>query len=1155
MYLKRLELCGFKSFADKTRMDFEPGISAVIGPNGCGKSNISDAIRWCLGEQSVKSMRSKQMLDVIFGGSQSRPTTGMAEVTLTFDNTNNVLPLDYSEVSITRRLFRSSEAEYFINRIQCRLKDIRDLFLDTGIGSEGYSIIEQGKVEFLLLASAEERRELFEEAAGVSKYKVRREETLRKLDKVEIDMNRVNDMLALLKDQISALDLAAKKARQYQKHKTDLKRLEITSLVHAIAHDQQEVDRIKTDIDPLILNYESNNTVLNQTEADLSELRVMQVQKDDEFLKIQNDFAQIKSDINLADERILQAQQREQELVERRLALTAETQADEQRIAQYEQELTHVREMAASLADEVSRLEQQYHSREEDIARIRASIAETDSRQAAAKEHLFTCATDRTSLNNEQNRLTSLQLHAQAQIASLQKDLERHSENEGPVNADIAARQAAIAEAAAAHRNGEEMLARAREEIVAIETQVRRALDDRRALQEKIIALESRANMIREWEQKDPLRTIMRAVQSAGIPGIRGPVSGLIEIDPGMEEVVSAALGETLHYMVADTAESARAAIKLLKETGGGRLTFLILEHLPESLHGQPIALTHTSRALVSLVRSAPHFQRMVKYLCQDIVVDGTDIYGKVILQGGSTISFDQPVMIEGQLQRITEEADAIRRDIEQAGTVITEQEAALGSRREQYRAAEMEFHRTEIQNDWLQKQLAARLEEQDLIRTGLTLTKNDIATREAELQQVAVQMATVGEQLAGLAGREQGSTEELSRLDAELQTWRAQEEQAAALLTEAKVTWATQANELAGRQREEQKLATMTEETRARVEQGRLELDGIESRIVEMTNVRASESERLNTLRGTLEGRERDVQDRLNERQSLLSTLEQKNAVIVEMRRQVEMLQQDIHTRQMDLRSFELKLQSSQQRLMEEYAGTFEELKAEYLPLPVDEEEVARLKRKIDAMGAVNLAAPEEYTTLEERYNFLLTQQQDLIKAKEDMLEVIAKINHTTRDHFKLTFGQVRENFRTLYHQLFEGGEADLILTDESNLLETGVEILAQPPGKKLQNITLLSGGEKALTAIALLFAFFMVRPSPFCILDEVDAPLDDANIGRYINMIKAFAERTQFLVVTHNKRTMEMANVLYGVTMEELGVSKIISVKLNKVNELAAV
>jgi chromosome segregation protein len=346
-----------------------------------------------------------------------------------------------------------------------------------------------------------------------------------------------------------------------------------------------------------------------------------------------------------------------------------------------------------------------------------------------------------------------------------------------------------------------------------------------------------------------------------------------------------------------------------------------------------------------------------------------------------------------------------------------------------------------------------------------------------------------------------------------------------------------------------------MSADTRRQLEQYHQELAAIDTRIVELTNLRATESARLNELRVTQAEKEHRVQASLNERQSLLNLLDEKNAVIVEVRQQVESLKQEIHNRQMDLRSFELTLQASQQRLTEEYTSTFEELKNEYLPLAADEEETARLKRKIESMGAVNLAAPEEYTALEERYNFLLTQQQDLLKAKEDMLEVITKINQTTRDHFKVTFDQVRENFRSLYHQLFEGGEADLILTDESNLLETGVEIMAQPPGKKLQNITLLSGGEKALTAIALLFAFFMVRPSPFCILDEVDAPLDDANIGRYINMIKVFAERSQFLVVTHNKRTMEMAHVLYGVTMEELGVSKIISVKLNKVNEMAAV
>ncbi|MEI8217730.1 MAG: hypothetical protein WCG51_01610, partial [Elusimicrobiota bacterium] len=804
---------------------------------------------------------------------------------------------------------------------------------------------------------------------------------------------------------------------------------------------------------------------------------------------------------------------------------------------------------------EVHILEQKYQSKETEIVEIRSAITNIVVRENATKEDLFSCAAQRTTLHNDQNRLISLQSHCQAQIAALKKDLERLLQNEDPINADIAVKQSEIDIAVASLEGTRATLTRIREQMGISEANITTSVDLQRTLNEKMIALESRANMIREWEQKDPVRGTMRVTMSAAIAGIRGPVSGWIDIDPGMEEIVGAALGDMLNYIVADTMDAAQKAIQLLKETNGGRLTFVVLECLPEHSHSKPIALPAAARSLLAIIQCAPAYERLVKFLCQNTMINGTEIYANAVVQGGSKISFDKPVLIEGQLHQLTQDTEKIRHELTLAAGSMNERNATLAALRDEYRAAEMECQKIELHNGWMEKQLADKREERELILTGISLNKRDISEKEIEEQQVIEQQNIIANKLTELLSREQSLNEDLLRHETDQHKQRTQEESVAPLLTEAKVVWATQSSELSSRQREEQKLSEMTADTRRQIEQYRQELSSIDAKTVELAAVRSAESTHLIELRVAQTTKERQVQSTYNERQGFLKILDEKTGIIVEMRQQVEALKQEIHNRQMDLRSFELKLQSSQQRLSEEYSAVYEELKTEFLALAVNEEEVTRLKRKIDAMGAVNLAAPEEYTALEERYNFLLTQQQDLLKAKEDMLEVIAKINHTTRDHFKQTFDKVRENFRILYHQLFEGGEADLVLTDESNLLETGVEIMAQPPGKKLQNITLLSGGEKALTAIALLFAFFMVRPSPFCILDEVDAPLDDANIGRYINMIKSFAERSQFLVVTHNKRTMEMADVLYGVTMEELGVSKIISIKLKKISELAAV
>ncbi|MHB9154292.1 MAG: chromosome segregation protein SMC, partial [Endomicrobiales bacterium] len=1078
MYLKRLELCGFKSFADKTKLNFEQGITAIIGPNGCGKSNTADAIRWCLGEQSARSLRSHQMMDVIFGGSQSRQTTGMAEVSLTFDNSQNMLPIDYSEVTVTRRIFRSGESEYFMNKVQCRLKDIRDLFLDTGIGTEGYAIIEQGKVEFLLQAKPDERREMFEEAAGVSKYKVRREETLRKLEKVDVDMNRINDMLALLKEQINSLDIAAKKARQYQKYKDDLRRLEITALVHSILQSVRDIERVKSEFDPRSKEFETFNTGLDSLEADIAQLRLEQTEKDELYVRLQDEFSQIRSGINLSDERVRQAALREEELSERHTLLLDETAANSDRMKQYAGELAQVRALWQTLTEQAAKHEQEYKDKEDQIQLTRAKIAGCQQQEASLRARLFDTATGKTNHHNEQNRLTSNQAHCQARVLSLQKELNRLKEQRAPLEAEIASKETekgALAGKISEIQSKQEELDRQLRELEqrSAENQSRRT-----SVKEKLVSLESKRQTLQEWEAKDPVRSTMRTVMSLDIASIRGPVSSMMRIDPGMQETVAAALGEKLNYMVSETAEAAQRAIRHLEENGLGRLSFVVMERLPENLPSAPLAELPGARPLISLLQCEPGMEKLTRFLCGETLVHGQSIYGHAVIQGGGKISFDKPVLVEDQIRRLTEEFEDNRKELsaaEEAGALIQDD---LQQTRDEKKATDLEYQKAGVELAWLEKHLTSVKEELAYRDREIALSLSDIQAQDQEEKQIKEQLAAIETGLAALEGEEQKAREQLQLSEAEIRGHREEENRLAPLLTEAKVAWATQCNELSGREREAQKLDESLAALKAQSVQAEQELSTLAAKTAEQKTIQQAESGKLKQLHQELSQKEVEVQKSLAERQEIGRSLDTRNESLHTTRQQVEALKQDIYDLQLEQRSFELQKQGMEQRLREDFTATLDEVKVEYGKLTFSDDEIARLKRRLESMGAVNLAAPEEYANIEERYNFLLTQQQDLLKAKEDLHQVITKINQNTRENFKKTFDQVRENFRSIYRQLFEGGEADLTLTDESNLLECGVDILAQPPGKKLQNIALLSGGEKALTAIALLFAFFMVRP-----------------------------------------------------------------------------
>jgi chromosome segregation protein len=1148
MYLKRVEICGFKSFADRTKLEFEPGITAIVGPNGCGKSNIADSIRWCLGAQSARSMRSNQMMDIIFAGSQSRATTGMAEVSLTFDNSTNTLPIDFSEVVVTRRLFRSGESEYLLNKAQCRLKDVRDLFLDTGLGSSGYSIIEQGKVEFILGAKPEERREMFEEAAGISKYKARREETLRKLEKVEIDTNRVNDMLGLLKEQINALDLAARKAKQFQKYQQDLRRQEIAALVSSISSALREIEVIDSELIPGTEKFEKTNAEMAGLEAELAQLRFVQVEKDDNYIKLSDEFSKIRSGINLADERIQQSIQRQAELKERQENLLKNIDVSSRKSAEYSLEFENIKKLKAELFQKVDVLEKEYLEKENLINGIRSDIEAKTKELTKLRSETFEITQQRSSLHNETNRHVSLLARCESLISSYQKDLRRLQEQLTPKQTELKLKQTEALEFSTKTAEIGSAIETLKNEITAKESDLREAESRSDSLREKIVSIESSINTFIELEKQNPKRSSIYSVLSSGITGLSGPLSSMIKIDGLEREAVVLALGEKLDYIIADTSDTAAKAIEYIENNGLGPVTFIISDRVPEKDTSSPFSSPEGSRSLLSYVKCDPSIQNIINFLCGDTFIRANKVYGHAIVTGGKFNSSDKPILIEQRLTELRQETQSLKNDFASSRERLAALQKELADKLSQRSVQETELARLNIHNDLMQKEAEAKNLEVVFLEKEMDLNNTDIIKQQEEEALNKQELKTLEETVNAQASREIEIKSEIERLEGEISKQREQESLIAPILTEAKVAWGTQKNEFLLREREEEKLAFTITSLEQQVQNDKAEAELINEKQVEQCNLQAAESANLKNFQQQYAEKEKDVKNSLIERQELLDQIEAMSASLSEKRHELEALKQEIHEIELRKHSFELQKQNNQKRITESFGVTFEESKDEYSSVAFTEEEIIRLKRKIESMGAVNLAAPEEYANLEERYNFLLTQQQDLLKAKEDLHQVILKINRNTLENFKNTFTLVRDNFRAIYQQLFEGGAADLVLMDENNLLETGIDIVAQPPGKKLQNITLLSGGEKALTAIALLFAFFMVKASPFCILDEVDAPLDDANIGRYINMVKSFAAKSQFLVVTHNKRTMEMADILYGVTMEELGVSKIISVRLQK-------
>lgn len=1191
MKLKRLDLFGFKSFYDKTSFDFSDGITAIVGPNGCGKSNIVDAIRWVLGEHAPSYLRSKALEDVIFAGSDAAGPLGMAEVSLTFTNEDGVAPPgyeSYAEVQVTRRTFRDGQSEFFINRIPCRLKDIAELFLDTGAGARGYAIIEQGKIMTIVNARPDEKRLVIEEAAGVAKFRVRKKEAERKMESTRQNLARVRDVLDEVRRQLGSLERQVRKAEKYKVLKDELRDLDL-SLARVRFRDLtrerernaretaslgERIDTLRSELASLEAERETERLRLAEAESSLGTLRAVHAALKEDIARKQAEWEGKNREAKQLRARIAETLEEVAALEEEAADLISRIEEGDAAAVSEQESLASSRERLGRFAADREQAQVAY-----DEAQTIAEKAKSDLMLRVTVHSNAVSGVESIGKLIDENERTATRFDARAADA---EDAARRAEEEhaGACTAEDEAR-AGLGAAEAAWEETRSLLSARAADLDA-------AADLRRRTEGRLEAARSRvAALSRVREQRDWASSGVRAVlhhyrengngHDNGGPGIVGVIGELIDTDVAYERAVEAVLGERIQSVVVRDHEDGLSALRYLKESREGRGAFVPVtlrtrDDLPAygSEDGVIAPLTEVVRvpeACGDLVRGLLGSTLLVRDLPAALRLwNRNGVWSSYVTLDGDVITADG-ILMGGALEQGESTVLAVKREIRE----LEDETARLTEELERMEESEADARRAREALEGKLKELFARREDR---KAGLA---------EAQQRRAVLELAM---------------TQAVSTLGAIVQERRYVDAERARLISERDAVQ-EDANK-SGRDRgdEEERVRTLVglvEEKRGELERVRAafhaaEIDwtGLEEKVRSAEALRAGLRESLEGKQATAEERRRRVAGHGEAAGALERGAEEEGRAIeaaaVDLAARQEEIDRGIDaaaaTRGL-LASLETALKEKRQHESDEIArlselrlaGQRAELDLEHLDIavyqkyeihPADiagggeagekdadpgawESRAAEIRARMAAIGDVNLASLEEHRELAERHAFLAAQKEDLEKSLEDLAKAIQRINRTTRERFSTAFDSINRKFQEIFPQLFLGGRAYLKLIDEGNLLESGVEIVAQPPGKKLQSLSLLSGGEKALTAISLIFSIFLVKPSPFCLLDEADAPLDDANIDRFNAMVRDMSSNYQFLLITHNKRTMELADVLYGITMEKPGISKVVSVNFH--------
>ena len=1185
MYLKRLELQGFKSFADKTVLEFKPGITAVIGPNGSGKSNISDSIRWVLGEQSMKSLRGAKSEDIIFAGTQNRKSLGFAEASIVIDNTDGELPVEYSEVIVTRKIYRSGETGYFINKVPCRLKDILELFMDTGIGKDGYSIIGQGKIDEILSNKSEDRRHIFEEAAGIVKYRARKSESEKKLEQTKLNLLRINDILSEIEAGLDPLRIQSEKAKRFLELHESLKDIEVGLFIYNIETYKEKLAQVVEDLKILDNQKDDEESKLSEMQDKKSKLKLKIDSLTEEIEKCQNlgfestnKIEKINSDIGISNEKILH----NKENIER---LTLEISEAKEKIKELQEEQNTKNQKKDSLFSNKEKFEKELEEKEAELKKLTSSLSSQELEIENKKQTI------------EKN--TDLKYEKNIEIGSLEANLENLEKRQKTIKSEL---QETISELDGTRTKKQEMskeFYKIESEKNSLSEQIENNNNKKQEIEDKINEYNKDIEKISyELRMKDSRQKFLietekekegysKAVKSLLIDcdkndnlgkGVHGIIANLISVDKEYETAIEMTLGGMLQNIVTDNEEVAKKLVEHLRANNLGRASFLPITSIKgnkvEKIKGKFSGLIGVAADLVKYDKK--YEQIVYNLLGKTIIVDNMDT--GIALAKENKYSF-RIVTVKGD---IINASGAIT-----GGSVASKTINILGRSRE-------------IES--LSKELEKLNQQLDLIKKNKEEYENSISnfieeskSLESQIQQVNIVYATEKQKMISVEesiSRLEQTLEKLRNEDKKIENQKANIKSEKALLLE-------NVNDI------EKEISELSNVIRSFVEENSENQKYIDDLNFDITNLKISVSsfdesgssideilERINkdieTFSNSIDVKSEKIKELDNENIELKNKIELLNKQIEEIKNSVstsadkieklkndradQNKESDIIEKSItdqfnlleDLKGNIVKIDVKKTKLEQDIDLVVNNLWEEYELTPnnatdykkvenvqVTQKDVNSIKAEIKDLGSINIDSIEEYKNTKERYDFMCEQRLDLEDTIAKLRKMISEITDTMKKQFIEKFKLINKNFNEVFVELFGGGKAELILEDENNVLECGIDIKAQPTGKKLQNMMLLSGGEKAFTAIALLFAILKINPAPFCILDEIEAALDDVNVFRYAEYLKKFCENTQFLVITHRKGTMEAADTVYGVTMEENGISKLLSMKLAKGKE----
>ena len=1183
MYLKRLELCGFKSFAERTRLDFEPGMMAIVGPNGCGKSNIADAIRWVLGEQSAKAMRGSKMEDVIFSGTDSQKAHGMAEVSLTLADCESSLGLEFNEVTVTRRVFRSGEGEYLLNKTPCRLRDIQRLFMDTGVGTNSYSIMEQGRIDRVLSARPEDRRAVFEEASGITKFKADKREAMRKLEQTEQNLLRLADIIREVKRQIISLQRQAGKARRYQELQARLRECDLHFIRGRMDSIESALSGMETRRLGLSEREEALASDIQDGQAAIDAARGALATRDHDMEEQREQMANVRSELDRTRETIRTNRERvaeyeqfsrqnheeeeraraalEQHVVQQG-SLGTELNEARARAAASQEKHEELAAQRVAIEEALAQFNRELHAhraelleRENTAAALLRRIEEADQRERGA--HLRRARLEVEQVELSRRREQSLQL-----VETLRRDRESvraRAEDLGrQCDAARADRETRASEAAAL----KETMAQSQSAAAALDAQIAMLEQQDREAQ----GVAGGARWILDTD--DP-----GAADRA--PWVRGALAGLIRAKPGYEACLQAALRPWLDAVVV---RDAGAAMDLLREldrrrAGSARLIAADTGNAPSPAPAGP------GVPLINHIECAPEARDAVERLLSNVrLIPSLDELPSPlpsagiwvtptgqIASGAGGFEFwmaeaettnplarrEQTLALRRQQAQCRQEIERAARDLDlrqaDEGERIRQADALAAERDEARQAAAALDGRLDMAEQDL-RQAEGRLEAvtgelEQLARDGAQ-GANDRAESARQLESARARQAELRDRLAQASERQQAMDQERTGLIGRS--------------SEARIRAADDRRDAQDIERRLDAQTLRITELQSLIEDRARGASGYRTRIEEIIRSTAAAEDQIQPLESELELLNARLDTLRIERDEQARDVEGADHALRTRREALDGVRREQSELDVELARQRLRLQNLLDRAHADYRARPEEIRAAPEPewgedgAPEDadamESRIADLKARLDSMGAVNLVAIEEYQEHEQRHSFLVQQQDDLVKSKDQLIEMIKRINQTTTQLFAETFERVNGNFKVMFGRLFGGGTAHLVLVDDGDVLESGIEIVARPPGKKPASVSLLSGGERTMTAVALLFALYQERPSPFCVLDELDAALDDTNIGRFVAIVQGFLKDSQFIVITHNRQTIAAANALYGVTMQKHGVSKIVSVRFNR-------